>query len=217
MSRNTPTALKTEFSSENLSTLLLVKIDFSSGIQRYHSGVNTILYDEGSGPEEYLGVGTLGAVDPIEESMENQAHGINITLSGVDTTQLNLVVEEDYQGRQVDLFVAHYDIELAVIVDAQNIFTGGIDTIAISKGVKGSMTMQVEHESAQYDTPNTFRATDEDHQKNHPGDLFFDQIHNVVENEMVWGDVAWEGVYGEGNGSSGGRAGRDPRIFTRPH
>lgn len=214
MSRNTPSLLKTEFSSENLSTLLLIRIDFSSGIQRYHSGVHSVYYDEGSGPEEYLGVGNLGAVDPIEESMENQAHGINVTLSGIDTTQLNLVVEEDYQGRPVDLFVAHYDIEAAAIVEAQNIFTGGIDTIAISKGVKGSMIMQVEHESAQYDTPNTFRATDEDHQKNHPGDLFFDQVHNVVNNELVWGDVAWTGVYGEGSDGSAGRGGHKyPRRY----
>ncbi len=215
MSRNTSTLLKTEFSSENLSTMLLIRIDFSSGIQRYHSGINSVYYDEGSGPEEYLGVGTLGAVDPIEESMENQAHGINVTLSGVDTTQLNLVVEEDYQGRPVDLFVAHYDIETATIVDAQNIFTGGIDTIAISKGTKGSMTMQVEHESAQYDTPNTFRATDEDHQKAHPGDLFFDQIHNVVNNELVWGDVAWTGVYGDGNDGTTNPGG--PRNPERPN
>lgn len=200
MSRGLSGTLTSLFADSHISVVLLVKLEFDSGTQRYFSGAGTIQYLS----ETYIGIGEFGQIEPILEDKGVKMKGIRLALQGVDTTIIDISVNEAIQGRKAAIFLCGYDTELAAITDGFEIFSGYMDTVEISRGTQASMILSIESIMAQFDLPNIRRFTSEDHKERYPGDKFFDLVSQTNELEIVWGNSA-------GNtGGTNGWGGDDP-------
>ena len=70
--------------------VLLVEFGFTSGISRLWSGLGTLSWNG----LDWLGVGTLGQVSSVEETLEVRAAGASFELSGVPADLLIHVMTE---------------------------------------------------------------------------------------------------------------------------
>jgi hypothetical protein len=192
MSRQLSGTLLTAFSDDNTVAIFLVKLEFTSGTQRYHTGIGTITYLA----ETYTGVGNLGKIEPIVEDTGVKMKGIRIYLEGVDTTVIDLSADEPVQGRPASVFLCAYDYDTADIADGFEIFSGYMDTIEMSRGTSATMSLSIESIMSRFDLPNIRRFTSEDHQERYAGDLFFDFMPKSNEASLVWGPHGGGGELG---------------------
>ena len=183
MSRGLSGALEGLFAENHISTVILVKLEFDSGTQRYFSGSGTLSYLG----EDYLGTGEFGRMEPVLEDKGVKMKGIRLALQGVDTTVIDLTLNEAIQGRPASVSICSYDIELAAITEGFEIFSGYMDTIEMSRGSNASMVITIESIMSQFDLPNVRRFTSEDHKERYPTDSFFDFMPKTSEATIDWG------------------------------
>jgi len=209
MSRGLSGALLTHFSADHIISIVLIELSFDSGTQRYHTGIGDITYRTFT----YVGIGTLGQIEPILEDQGIKMKGVRVALQGVDTTVIDLTSNEDIQGRAARIDVAAYDYETATIIDGFEIFSGTMDTSEITRGENASLVLTLESIMSQFDLPNVRRFTDEDHKTRHPNDEFFSLLVTINEQQIVWGAQQDDtsGVPGGG----GGRGGRSDQHNQR--
>ena len=110
--------------------VLLVELGFTSGTSRVWSGLGTLSWNG----LDWLGVGTLGQVSSVEETLEVRAAGASFELSGVPADLLIHVMTEPLQSRPVKLWLGFMDENWAVIPDPVLIFRGLMDTVEIRDG-----------------------------------------------------------------------------------
>jgi len=121
-----------------------------------------------------------------------------VSLQGVDTTVVDISVNEAIQGRSAVIYMAAYDYDTAGVTDAFEIFSGYMDTMEMSRGLDASLVLSIESIMTQFDLPNVRRFTSEDHKENYPTDKFFDLMPYTNEAEITWG---------KNKGGSGGGSG----------
>jgi len=184
MSRGLSGILLAAFGDNHVITIVLIELDFSSGMQRYHSGVGVISY----GGNDYTGVGSFGNIEPIVEDNGVKMKGIRVSLQGVDTTVADLSVNEAIQGRSAVIHMAAYDYDTAGVTDAFEIFSGYMDTMELTRGTSATMTLSIESIMTQFDLPNIRRFSSEDHKERYPTDEFFDLMPVINEAEISWGN-----------------------------
>jgi len=183
MSRGLSGVLLAAFGDNHMTTIVLVELDFSSGVQRYHTGVGDVTYLG----DTYTGIGNLGNIEPILEDGGVKMKGIRVSLEGVDTTVVDLSVNEAIQGRDATIYLAVYDYDTADVTEGFEIFSGYMDTLEMSRGTDASLILSIESSMAKFDLPNIRRFTSEDHKERYPTDKFFDLMSYTNESQIVWG------------------------------
>jgi hypothetical protein len=187
MSRGILGGLEAALASPSVTLCLFVKLEFTSGTQRYHSGIGSVTLNS----ESYIGVGELGAIEAVREDSRLSMKGIKIQLSGVDTTKVDLSINESIRGRNATLYLGTVDPETAVCNDYVEIFSGYMDSVQyVRSETEGAMSLAVESIMTQFDLPSVRRATNEDHQERYPGDKFFEYVRRVANTTLIWGPEA---------------------------
>ena len=90
---------------DNTFPFIAVKTFFDSGNVRVWSGNNDATIEG----ETYLGAGSLISIGDIAETAELSSNGIPITISGMDSTVLNLALTENYQNRKIIVLLGFLD------------------------------------------------------------------------------------------------------------
>lgn len=183
MSRGLSGVLLSKFNEDHIVSLLLVKLEFQSGTQYYSTGATSVLFEGNT----YTGVGDFGHIEPVEEDKGIKMKGIRISLQGVDTTVIDLALNEAVQGRPAVVYLCVYDYDTASIVEGFELFSGYMDTVQMSRGEKGTLSLTVESIMTQFDLPNVRRFTSEDHKERYPTDKFFDVMSQSNEARIIWG------------------------------
>tara|TARA_R110002020_G_scaffold437862_1_gene648191 strand:+ start:925 stop:1827 length:903 start_codon:yes stop_codon:yes gene_type:complete len=99
MNRTTTAAFRAYARSSELTPVLLVEAEFTSGDVYLWTGTGTISY----AGRTYTGASTLLNVQASAESLELRANSFNITLSGLDTAILSIALSEAYTGRPIQV------------------------------------------------------------------------------------------------------------------
>lgn len=183
MSRGLSGTLLAHFAGDHIVSIVMIELNFDSGVQRYHSGIGDITYRTFT----YTGIGTLGKVEPILEDQGIKMKGVRVSLQNVDTTVIDLTNNEDIQGRAARIDIAAYDYETADIIEGFEIFSGLMDTAEITRGIEAAMVLSIESIMSQFDLPNIRRFTDEDHKTRHPNDEFYSLMVTTNETTIDWG------------------------------
>ena len=95
MSRGLTSGFLTELSASSLKPFLAMKAEFLEGDVRLWTGYGDISISS----ETYTGGGTLLGVSGVEETSEIKATGLNVSLSGVDSSILSIALTANYQNR----------------------------------------------------------------------------------------------------------------------
>jgi hypothetical protein len=171
-----------------------VALDFTSGMVRVHDGIGTIIW----GGNSYEGVGTLGGVEQVDESVEVIARPLSLTLSGVETSLVSTAMTETYQNRTVTIYLGFLDETTNAVIDTPEVsWEGRMNQMSISSSEGGAVIkLTCEHRLRR--EMRIARYTNEDQQLLHSGDRFFDLVTNIKGFVSKWGELS---VGGSGFGS----------------
>jgi hypothetical protein len=183
MTRDIDAAVVTASQEAVIRPVLMFDGNFASGHVRVHSGVGTITY----GGNDYTGLGTLGRISPIDESIELSASGIKVSLSGIPGDLISTALGEHYQGRLAVIYIALLDSSYAVIGTPTIVFQGRMDNINITLGASADLSLSIENPLVDWDRPRERRYNNADQQARYPNDKGLEFVEQAVDKEINWG------------------------------
>ena len=201
MSRAFGAASAAAFIEPNVSILTFVMLDFSSGIVRVHNGLGTYTW----GGNDWIGVGSLGAVSQLEEGADVSPYGITLTLSALDAVVSGAALNEDYFMRPVAIYIGALSAEDVLLNDPLQMWGGHMDVMSVTAGAENDqVTINCESELAAFDRSSNLKYTTQSQQQFYPGDVFFNFLPKIDGAKIRWRDNNSDSV-----------AGFTPRDITR--
>jgi len=184
MARDLTAGVEAAISATEVKPFLLFEGNFSSGTTRMWSGYGDLSWNG----QTWLGAGHLAAVSPITENDEVQANGISVSLTGIPSELISLVLNEVGQGRLGRIYIGFLDASDAVIVHPILAFEGRLDVPSIEEAGETS-TISITYESRLIDLqrPRETRYTNEEQLRLYPSDVGFEFVPAMQEKEITWG------------------------------
>ena len=168
MGRDLTAGMQTDLTAAQLRPVLFYEGEFPSGTLRLWTGVGTIQWNG----ETWNGAGTLFGFDQISEPTEIRASGVRLSLNGLDSTIVALVLSEARQGRPGRVWLGTIDGGGTVTSDPYLAFEGRLDTPEIvSDGTQALVSITYESRLVDLERARIRRITHEDLQIDHPGDM----------------------------------------------
>ncbi len=187
MSRSIGTTFGNQLTSGNLRPFYAIKMNFTSGTLLLATTYSDLVI---SG-ETYLGTGNILNISPITETADTRATGVEIVLSGLDTSILSAGLTEDTQGMIVEIYfgVMTTTSNADAIVDTPyQIFSGFIDSMVLEEsGESSTLTFTVENKLVTLERPIDRRYTDQDQQNLFIGDKGCEFVTSLQDKSVAWG------------------------------
>lgn len=190
MSRDIDAGNITDASAAVVRPVHFVRLDFGSGIV----SVNTSPYDLDFSPdlaspaETSSGLGQIFAIGAVEETADLTATALTLTLAGIPSTLISVALGENYQGRDARLYYGFLDSDHQLTRSPDLYFRGLMDTMDIERGAENAtVTVTVQSRLILWERAPNRRYTNEQQQKDYPGDLGFEFVSQTVEKELPWG------------------------------
>ncbi len=167
-----------------VASIHFADLDFSSGHVRVHTGLGTISW----GGYDWLGVGSFGTVDGLEESAELERKTVTYTLSGIPNDLISVVLNEDYQGRSAKIYLGFFSsITAQLVADPELLDSGKMDVSDTDEGDTCTVTITAESRVAAWSRTQERRYTDAEQQAQYPGDKGLEFISQAAQKEVAWG------------------------------
>lgn len=181
--RDLTSAMQTEVGKTEVAPFLMFEGEFVSGTLRIWSGYGNLTWRGVS----WSGTGTLISISDVSETNETSAQGIIVTLSGIPSELISLVLGDVRQGKMGRVYLGLLDGQ-QVINDPILLFSGKLDVSSIVDEGETS-TIQVAYESRLIDLerPRVNRYTPEDQKRLFPGDLGLDYVPSIQDKKITWG------------------------------
>ena len=128
------TALTNRLGADKQDMFIAVKAEFDTSVIRVWTGID----DLSVGGETYTGAGDLLAISSVEDSAEIKSSGVSVSISGMDTTVLNLALTENYQNRFLTIFLGYLMGGTDQVAGTITLFKGRMQTMAINDDPNGS-------------------------------------------------------------------------------
>jgi hypothetical protein len=157
MSRDIHPDVLASLEEDNLQYVMLVKMRFNEGgantYLRLNSSAISVYWDEGSGDEEYQGVGNLGRIETAEEGLAVQSYSIRLTLSGIDPSYIVKAAEVQYKNQPIIIYLANLNVDNTVKGDPLVFFAGRMDTMDIQVGREASISVTANSRLSDWERP----------------------------------------------------------------
>ncbi len=184
-------ANETGFLSKVVRPRYFVRLDFASGVQRYHTdiGPRTITHPI-FGSEVYTGIGDMGGIEgEIVESVSAAPQAVKISLTGVKSAFTTTIITDDYFRRDAEVMMGLDDASGAVLADPEIIFSGFMDKADLILAEDSArIVMTCESRAFELQRSSDWRFTDEDKQIEVSGDLLGEYIYRMADLQLFWGD-----------------------------
>jgi hypothetical protein len=183
MSRDLTSGVQTAIEATQVQPFLLFEGLFASGYVRVWSGYGDIVWDG----RTWIGVGSLAGISAVQETAEIQANGISVTLSGVPSEFISLVLQESEQGKSGKVYIGFLDAS-GIIADPYLAFEGKLDIPSIQESGEDSLvTITYESRLIDLQRPRESRLTNEEQQREYVGDLGCEFVPAMKEVTLNWG------------------------------
>ena len=187
MSRTIGSAFGTQLTSGSLRPFYAIKMKFTSGELRLATTYANLEIDS----QSYLGTGDILNISPITETSDTRATGVEITLSGLDTSILSAGLTEDTQGMVVEIYfgVMTTSSNADAIVDTPyQVFSGFIDSMVLKEnGESSSLTFTIENKLVTLEKAIDRRYTDQDQKNLFSGDKGLEFVASLQDKAISWG------------------------------
>jgi hypothetical protein len=194
------TSISNLLAEDHQIVFLAVKAEFDSGAVRVWSGDG----DLSVGGETYLGVGTLLQVSDVEDNMELTSTGVSVSLAGMDSTVLNLALTENYQNRNITIFLGFLSGGSDVSVGTMTIFKGRMQSLNVNDSPEGStIIIDAENRLIDLSRPSNLRYTKESQKFIDSSDTCFSRVQQLQDEEIIWGRTSSNNSGGGGGGGGG--------------
>jgi len=140
---------------------------------------------------DYQGLGNLIDISQVSESADIKANGININVSGLDTSILSAGFNETQQGTTVNVYfgvLTTTSNALAIVDTPYQIFSGTVDTVTIVEdGETSALNYNVESKLISLEKALDFRYTDQDQKFFFPNDKGLEFVDDLQDKSIDWG------------------------------
>ena len=161
-----------------------IKAQFDSDTIRLWTGIDDITINS----ETYVGAGDLLSIGDIEDTMEVKSSNCSFTLSGMDSTILNLALSEDVQNRKIFLFMGYLSGGSNVSAGEITLFSGRMTNIQIDDDPNGSrIVVNAENRLVDLNRPSNLRYTQASQQITNSGDTGFKYVMAIQDQQIDWG------------------------------
>lgn len=166
----------------NVNMALAAEFLFDSGTTRVHTGVGEITING----FVYFGLGTLGEVGAVEENNSTSATKLSVTLSGLETQMLGIVLNEECVGRKVNTYIVVFDDHFKTLA-VNLLFRGKISSSALRAGSASAINYTISNVFEEWDKGRPWRYTDESVRKLNAGDRIMRYVSQMAERSIFWG------------------------------
>lgn len=176
------------------------KLELSSGDVLAHDAVGTFTW----GGDTYLGVGTLGRVEPLADTVVTRPVSVTLELSGFEPGLLATARLRSEQGAPVTLSLGFLDEDLQLVADPQTWFSGTLDRAsAVVDRERAAIQVVAEGYLVRLLRGTAARATEENQKAAHATDTFFDFQTELRTKVVNWGGRTVGGPSGIQPGGAG--------------
>ena len=183
MSRTLTTTVDTALQAQHVPMLILIVLDFASGIVRLCNANYNFVY----GGFTYLGAGRVASVKSIQEGVQQQMYGIEMSITGCDSALVSIALAEPYQGRACTVSFAPLDSNYQILSNPPIVFKGRMDKMNVELGETGTITLTAESRLTDWNKAFMRRYNNEDQLSRFPGDNFFEYVAQMVDKQIDWG------------------------------
>ena len=161
--------------------VVLVELDFASGPFRAWTGLGQLNW----AGKVFEGVGSIGAVGEVEETVELRAVRLTLALSPVPQEVVDIALaERSFRLRPARIWGALLDVEGAFVADPFPLWAGLMDTMDVTDGAEPRVALTCESRLVDLERAEVRRYTDADQQAEYPGDRFFEYVPALQEAEI---------------------------------
>ena len=179
MSRSIPAAILTALAQPEVAPFYAVEMLFDSGAVRLWTGYDDRTIDG----QIYVGTGGLLTISGLDEVNNLSAKQATITMSGLNSSIVALVLAEPYQRRACRILWGVTNVDNFV-----EVFGGYMNTMAIDDDANSSVvTLVVDSKLVELNRARVRRYTHESQQARYPGDTFFSFVADLQDKQIPWG------------------------------
>jgi len=197
--------LKDAAESAIFNYIVFAKLAFPSGTVYVHNGVGTYSF----GGDDYLGVGAFGGIDGLEDTLKLESAPVNLLLSSIVPEIIDAIKVDDIFGRDADIYLGTIDNHTGKLLGTpDNWYSGHMETAELSLGSDDGLKIRLQSRASRLRLRNNKRYTIEDHQTDHPGDLFLEFLPRLMDLQVPWGGETVRTGFADNNDDSRGRFNR---------
>lgn len=184
MSRNLTSQVVAAMQAQNVRPVIFVQAQFTGGTIYVWNGISSITWNS----QTWQGLGKLGKISPIAETVTGQARGVTFELSGIPSDLLSYVLTQVRTQYPAYVWVGYFDASGNVIANPELRFSGRIDTAKIlESGDNSVIQITVESKLIDLGRARERHYTHQDQQIDYPGDLGFVYVNGIQELSLIWG------------------------------
>jgi hypothetical protein len=181
--RGFSSTIETALSASTANIAILAYLNWPGGAVRVWTGKGTVTWSGNN----YTGVGNLGSIDKIADSLVDSDIGVQLTLNYLDDALRGQVVANDPVGQDAVLYFAVIDPASLAVTDAYAVFTGFIDKVDIEdNGTDGRIMVRLASELARLARPRFYSLSDAHQRFLFPGDKGM-EFASVMDQPIIWG------------------------------
>lgn len=184
MSRDLTSSMQSAFAAATVWPVMFAKMEFPGGTVLLCSHIASLTFAS----ETYTGLGTLGVVSDIEETVDESSNNVTLTLSAASSV-VALALTEPVRGARVRLWRGLLNSGGTLIADPALEFSGFASHMSHSDdGTNGSVTLHIVDETGDQERPLDLRYTDAEQQRMYPGDTGLRYVTTLPNQEFTWGN-----------------------------
>lgn len=141
------------------------------------------------GGYDWLGLGSVGAISPIEESEGVEAKSMTFTLNVTQPGYLNLAIGavENYRGKSAKMYFCPLDESFQLVGTPQLCWSGIMDLMVVGvEGDEGKITLKCETSAYGLKKQPSLRLNAAQHKRKYPNDTGLDYLTDIIANPVVW-------------------------------
>lgn len=174
--RTLGTFIATAIESNFLKFCHLVEIDFPSGVGYFTDFGRDLVYNGNT----YVNSLGLGQISEVSETTLLEAPKIQMSISHVNTANIQKTLAEKYQGRPCNIYLAFFNSD-EVLQEVMPIFIGKNDDVNYTLGEDGQITFNAVSELESWNRTKIRRYNNQDQQSLYSGDKFFEYVEQIAQ------------------------------------
>jgi len=176
------TAVSAELDKKKVTLVLLCSIAFETETVYAWSGAGKLVWNGNT----YIGVGTFGQIGQINETVDVEATGTTVQLSGIPTQLLTDVQSGITYGGKACIYLGFLDGS-TLLSDPIPLFIGLTDKPDIDVSTDTcTITIAVESRMQQLNRNHGGRYTDQDQRARYPNDQSLKWVQYLQDRHFLW-------------------------------
>lgn len=162
-----------------------VEFQFQTSTARLSTMNQTINW----GGFDWLGIGTMGSIDAVQESDSLTSSPMNFSINAAQPSWLALAVGpvESYRGYPAKMYFCPMTENFQLIDTPVMCWSGIMDMVSVGiNGDSGSITLKCETSAYGLKRRPVLRLNAAQHKARHPTDTGFDYLTGLIANPAVW-------------------------------